>query len=154
MELWRQYVLSLIICSLSCWIISQIVSDSMHKELMHLVSGTILAIMILYPLSGIDLKAILYDRIPNIAMSTQFIEDGKTIAADAKAEYIKASCEAYILDKAEILGAVIEAEVALDDDMIPCYAIITGDIDSVVQNQLQNILAADLGIPKENQKWI
>lgn len=151
---WNQYILSLITCSLSCWIITQINTDPGRKELLHLISGAVLAIVILRPLHEVNYEELLYICIPNDTVSAQVLEDGEKLAAQAKTEYIKSTCEAYILARAEQLGAEIRVNISLDKDLIPIMAEITGNIDSTVRNQLQDILITDLGIPKEHQKWI
>lgn len=76
------------------------------------------------------------------------------MAEEARAEYIKTSCEAYILDKAKDLGVEIRAIFSLNGDLIPETAEISGTGGIREQKRLQKILMMDLGIPKENQIWI
>jgi hypothetical protein len=45
-------------------------------------------------------------------------------------------------------------DIFLNEDLLPEFAELTGDVAPQVQAQLQRILTTDLGIPKENQKWI
>lgn len=153
MDSWKQYIFSIVVCVFSCKIVSQIIFDPKRKALMHLVCGTVLAIFILRPLSNINLEDLLYFPLLDEGTAEHCITKGEKIAAEAQAEYIKASCEAYILDKAKRLGAEITAQVLLDENLIPQSADIEGSLDPDIQIQLQNILSDDLGIPKENQIW-
>lgn len=154
MDGWKQYVFSLIICSLSCGIILQIISDPKRKALMHLVCGTVLAVSILRPLSRIDLEDSLRIPVLDQFSADYFLAEGKKTALKAREQNIKGYCEAYILEKAKALDAEITAHVSLDEDLIPIFVEINGVVGPNIQMQLQNILTTDLGIPKENQKWI
>lgn len=151
---WKQYLFSLIICSFGFCVFAQIISDPRRKELLHLVSGIVLAILILRPLSGINPGELIRFYLPTDTESVAYVKKGEKTATEARAEYIKTACEAYILETAKKLGADIRVEFSLNKELIPTSAIIRGDVDIGVQNRLQNILMIDLGIPKENQKWI
>lgn len=153
MESWKQYLISIIVSALSCGIISQMISDTKSKELMHLLCGLILAISILHPLSRLDLKTLFSISISDSNMTDQYITEGKEIASEAKAARIKAYCEAYILEKAKAEGADIEVDLFLDENQMPASAEIEGTLEADIQSRLQNILVEDLGIPKENQTW-
>ena len=76
------------------------------------------------------------------------------MAAQARMDSIKASCETYILDRAKDLEADIRVDISLDDAGIPVFAELHAEPDSDVQSRMQTIITAELGIPKENQKWI
>jgi len=52
------------------------------------------------------------------------------------------------------LGAEITAKVSLDEALTPVFVEIGSENALTIQNELQTILTTDLGIPKENQKWI
>ena len=69
---------------------------------------------------------------------------------------IKGETEAYILDKAASLGVELEVDVLLEDmyPMAPKTVRLSGSVSPYVRNRLQNIIAEELGISKENQIWI
>ena len=154
MDSWKQYLFSIIVCSITCGIVSQIAAVGKRKELLRLICGVILTITILSPLSRLDLGELLY--IPQEAWDTAdyYIAKGEDVAFQEQAQCIKAAFEAYILDKAKSLGAEVSAEISLDETLVPVFAEITGGSDQGLQKELENILTTDLGIPKENQKWI
>ena len=154
MESWKSYLFSLVVCAFICGILSQIISDGKRKELLRLISGTVLAIVLLQPLSGINLEQLLQVPFQNLNAADTYIAEGEQIASEAQERIIEDICEAYILDKAKALGANIMVEISLDHDRIPVFAEMYGAAEADVQLQLQEILTTDLGIPKENQKWI
>lgn len=154
MDSWKQYVLSIIVCSLSCTVISQILPDPGRKNMMHLIFGMALAISILRPFTKLDLVELM--RIPEIDMTTAdgYIADGERLAEEVMEGHIKDACESYIQNKAKTLGSDILVEITMDEEMIPVFSEIRGEGVSDVQKALQQVLMSDLGIPKENQKWI
>lgn len=153
MEGWKQYVIGVIGCCLICGTVSRILSDSRGKEMLRMICGMILGITLLGPLSGIRPESLLLSPWPDRSPG-QYIADGEETANRIRSEYIKAACEAYILDKAEALGADIRAEILLGDGLIPASAVLSGRGSSHAQSCLEEILMTDLGIPKENQTWI
>lgn len=154
MNSWKQYILSIIVCLITCGIVSQIISDTKRKELVNLICGLILSISLLTPLTRLDLEDLWNIPAENWNGAEFYVSEGKKTASAEQAQYIKASCEAYILNKAKLLGADVTVQISLDEKLVPVFAEINGGADPGVQWELQNILMTDLGIPKENQKWI
>ena len=151
---WKQYIFSLIVCVLSCSVISQLISDGKRKRIFRLTCGITLAITLLHPISGITFDELLQFPEADWCDSDYYITAGKKAAFEAREERIKAYSESYILDKAKGLGTEIAAKVTLDENGIPDVAEIRGKGSEDVQIQMQTILTTDLGIPKENQIWI
>lgn len=151
---WKQFFFSLIVCSLSCSIVAQIAADSKTKALLRLICGVMLAVTILRPLSSADLETLL--DLPELNQNSPeiYIAEGEKNARDELERRIKASCEAYILDKAKKLGADITVQVSLHEDYVPAFLMIQGEVEPEIQRELQKIFTTDLGIPKENQQWI
>lgn len=151
---WKQYLYSVIVSALACGIVTRMVQDPKRKELIRLVCGMVLMITILRPLSGIR-PDILFQMAPEARNAASFyVTEGARAASEARAECIKASCEAYILDKAKQLGVAVEADISLDEALIPVFAEMIVQTDDPALQQLESILTTDLGIPKEHQKWI
>ena len=149
----REYFLSVVLCTLSCGIFSQIISNPRKKALMRLISGTILAITILQPLSHINKDLFGNISVPIQPSAACYIAEGETVAMEAQKRRIQSACEAYILSKAEALDIPIAVRIVLDENLIPDFAEIIGETDPDIKRQLENILMVDLGIPKENQIW-
>ena len=79
---------------------------------------------------------------------------GENLARDSMADIIKEETEAYILDKAADLHANLHVEVTVGEDNLPVAVTISGEASPYARRQIQAIIANDLGIAKENQKWI
>lgn len=151
---WQQYVLSVIICILCNGIVSQITSDTKGNSIVSLASSIVLVIVILRPITQINIQDQLNILQRNELPADCYIADGEKKASETKAEYIKSATEAYILDKAKMLGGEITALVQLDDNMVPVSVEIGETGKTSIQMQMETILAVDLGIPKEHQRWI
>lgn len=151
---WQQYLYSVIATSLCCAIVVRLLTGTKRKERMRLICGVIMAMTILRPLTDIDLEQVLQMPVQDLDCGESYIAEGEQAAAEALQTGIKASCEAYILDKAKALGMEIRPRVLLDEKMVPVSVRISGKADTKAQRILQEILTMDLGIPKENQEWI
>ena len=79
---------------------------------------------------------------------------GENLARDSMADIIKEETEAYILDKAADLHANLHVEVTVGEDNLPTAVTLSGEASPYARRQIQAIIANDLGIAKENQKWI
>lgn len=154
MEAWKGYILDILVASITASIFLQILPDSSKKELLHLLCGILLTVVILMPLSDIRLNDFL-DLTQYMPESSDYLlEHGTETAEEAKRQYITDRCEAYILDKAKALDAEILPFVQVDETFLPVYAEIQGDLEPQVQKKLEQMLVLDMGITKENQRWI
>lgn len=151
---WKMHLISIIVSALICSIISQLIANEKRKSLIHMISGTILAISILYPLSGIRLNDLLMMPFPEKNSAEYYIAEGKKTALEAQERFIKEACEAYVLNEAQAPESKVMVKFTLNTDLIPVFAELIGEVDTDMQVRLENILAEDLDIPKENQKWI
>ena len=155
MSHWDQCLYSILVCTVICGVVVQLVSDTRAKALVRMVCAVAVAISIGSPLSGIDLYKELQFFPQQWDEADAYVREGKRAWQEAGSACIEASCEAYILEKAKALGAeMIEVRITLDESQIPVFAEINGRMDREVQKNLQEILMTDLGIPKEQQTWI
>jgi len=153
MEVWKESVLGILVVSIVCSILLQIIPQSGRKEILQIISGVLLTVMILQPLSDIRLDEILDLKQYAPESADTLLASGKAAAESAKRQYITNSCEAYILDKAKALGAEILPVITVDESFLPVFAEIQGSIDPQTQKTLEQILIHDMGITKENQRW-
>ena len=61
--------------------------------------------------------------------------------------------EAYILEKANLLGVQVEVRVELSKDSIPFKSIITGKLSQDEKKVLSAFLQKEIGIQEEMQIW-
>lgn len=154
MPSWKQSILTFLICSLTCGILSQIVADTGKQKLMQFICGTLLAVTVLNGFTRIDPAEFLPISAGNGNLADNYIAEGEKAASEEQRKRITADCEAYILNKAKELGAEVTAKVFLDETFVPVFVEITCKSDKTLQQELQKILTMDLDIPKENQQWI
>ena len=62
--------------------------------------------------------------------------------------------QTYILSRAGAMDADIQASVTLGENFVPCHVRITGRISPINRSKLTQIIASELGIPREQQEWI
>ena len=124
------------------------------KGLIHLLSGIFLLLTLIRPITEISLRDMtrLHREIQNDAVRAS--DQGEDYAQAAMIRHIKEQCQAYILDKANALGAQIQAEFTLNAQMVPVGCTIRGQVTAYAKQQLRKILQSDLGIPREAQQWI
>lgn len=153
MELLRSYVLRIVTAALIAGIIMVMTRSSSQQPVIRLVCGVFLSVVVLQPLSG---------GIPEISLNwtEEAVREGKVLADEgaqtaqsAMADIITGELEAYILDKAADRNVSVEADVSLDEDLLPVRAIIRGTVSASVKAELEQLLEEELGILKENQTW-
>lgn len=153
----RQYFLSLTAASVICAVITALFpGKGTSEKLIKLVSGVMLCMIALQPVSRLDIGNFLDEWKFDLSAGADASGEGEILAREARYKLIKGSCEAYILDKATELGLDITVDITLSKDSIPKpqSVSIRGSISPYGKVQLQHILTNDLGIAKENQTWI
>lgn len=151
---WKQYLLSVLICTLICGVVSQILVDTKRKQLVQMICGIVIAISIFYPLTKVKLEKYMQFSDMDWNEADYYVSAGEKLSFTEREKCIQSTCETYILDKAKQLDTEIEVEIILNEEKVPCFAEIHYAGDSKIQSELQTILETDLGISKENQKWI
>ena len=150
---WKNYVFSVVVVSVSCGIVMQIIADTGKKELVRLICGVMISGVILRPMMNTRARNMLKWQNFDDNSTAQHIDAGELAAENMRRQYITEACEAYVLNKAESLGGEITPTILLDEACMPAYAEIQGDVEAGIQEELECILYLDLGIPKENQQW-
>lgn len=124
------------------------------RGLVKLVSGVFMAMTLISPLLTL--------RLPDMegwlssfdGEGSTIVSSGEEMAREAMDAIIKERTEAYILDKAAALDAVVAARVQTDEEGVPVRVTLRGDVSGEVKAQLSRIIASELGIGKEAQQWI
>lgn len=155
MEFLRQYVISVTVAAIVVAIFTALFDKgSGTGKMVRLVGGLVLTLVVIGPLVRID-----FDRqvfLPSAINSevSAAVSRGENLAREEVTSIIKTRAEAYILDKATSMSAVISADVTVGVDGMPSSAVIKGAVSPAAKMRLQNILETDLGISKENQVWV
>ncbi len=153
MEWLRQYVISVTTAAIVCGIVTSLLKSSSVKEVVKLICGVFLAYTVLAPITGMDFSdlAAFYPSYSQDAGEASAL--GEDLARETKADIIKRETEAYILDKAKELKLELTVDVSLDENQIPVSVRLSGEASPYARTKLQQIIANDLEIAKENQQW-
>lgn len=157
MEALSRYILSVIAGAFIVSILDSILDKkSGAGALMRLLGGIFIVFTIISPIVRLDFSGIA-DYFEEYSLEGESAAAwGESLADETYRGIIKSRTEAYILDKADELGAVLTVEVTLSDDEtpVPEEAALRGKISPYARTQLQQMMEAELGIAKENQLWI
>lgn len=153
MESLRQYVICVTAAALICGIVTGMTKKGPAGELIRLVAGLVLAFVVLYPISGLNLEDLPLDLVAFMEAGESMSAQGEKITREATEDIIKSRTEAYILDKAAALDISLTVEVLLDEENIPVGVILSGAVSPYARSRLTNVIEKDLGIAKEKQIW-
>ena len=153
----RQYIFGILCCALlSAGIKSIPISSGAMKTVLNRMCGILVVLSVLSPLLKFEFPN-LQNWESTIGLDSQaLVASGQQMAREQETEIISQQTRSYILDKAEALGAVIEAQVDLSDErpFVPVSVTIKGNLSPYARQMLENLIQNDLGIRKEDQVWI
>lgn len=151
----RQYIICVVCAALICGLLTGFMKDCGVKKILKLLCGIFLTFTVIRPIAGISIPDLpdlghIYDEAKEAA------GEGKRFAEDSLTDIITARSEAYILDKAKAMEVFLTAEVAtssVDGFPVPESVVLEGEISPEKKGLLSQLIADELGIPKENQVW-
>jgi hypothetical protein len=150
----RGWLLSVVAVSLLLSLAQSLVPEGSVRRALSLTGGLLLLLAMLQPLSHLDLAGLRPD-FSGLAQEVSRRQSELERQSDsALAARIAQRTEAYISDKAGELGIVCSPRVTVkageDGVPLPWSAVLRGTPSAV----LADVIAEDLGIPKERQKWV
>ena len=153
----REYLIGVTAAALVCGVVRTFVPEKgTLGAVVKMLLGVLMLLVVLQPVSGMSMDG-LFDWTEDISA------DAQTIVSSAESETkeemhgrIKQETRAYILSKAQSLGAQLEVAVELSDDVIakPVAVQITGAVSPYAKQTLMQMIEDDLGIDREAQQWI
>ncbi len=149
-----EYIAQAVAAALLCGIIVSMTKHSSGGSIVRMLCGVFMTIVLIQPLAGTNVS-FLESILPDITGDAEAVaSEGAAAAEDIRREYIKQRVQAYILSRAKTMEADIQANVSLDEDCVPVSVSIAGRISPLSRSRLTQIIASELGIPKERQEWI
>jgi len=122
-----------------------------------LAAGLLLMLCAIGPLAGLDYDSLAQSLAQLRVDRSQYARELDSQNSEILKKLIESETEAYILDKAEGLGARCQASVtyALDEEgrPYPSGVQITGELTEEQRRRLSGILEADLGVPVQKQTF-
>lgn len=152
----KSYLLSLISAAVICSIISIFIKkDSAYGSAIKIMCGVFLLVTAISPVLRVQIHNFTgyWDDLHSDA--NFIIENSEADAFEEACNIIKAQSEAYILDKASLLGLDVKVVITLNDTVPPSPYIveIKGAVSPYLKQKLQKIILDDLAIPEERQIW-
>lgn len=151
-----QYVIRLTAAALICGAVMSIADKKGTIGVaVKLLAGMFLTLTMISPWVQFhlnDLESLLDD----VQLSADRLTgSAQSATRDEMAKRITDSTAAYILEKAQSLGAEITVEIILDesDIPVPCLVRLSGSVSPYGKQKLSSIIENDLGIPPEEQIW-
>jgi hypothetical protein len=155
-EVLRQYILSVLAASIICAIAVKLAGkQGFPSASIKLTAALFLIITAISPLVTLRLDGITSYFGDLSASADAIIESGENAASKEASKIISERVAAYILDKAASYGMEISVSTQFSDaeTIVPDMVVIEGNASPYAKQRLQQVIAEDLGIPKENQIW-
>ena len=155
MDTLREYILSVVAAAILCSFVTAIAGKSASAgKVLKLVCGLILTFTLIRPIAKIELADFSRFMESIEADAAMAVVAGEDYYEESLAAVIQARTQAYILDKAQTLGAELQVQVHLNGELVPEEVVLTGSVSPYARGKLQSILVSELGIAKERQIWI
>ena len=149
-------MLSVICAALVCGILTDMSAKTSFEKLIRLLCSVFLAVTVVYPLIRYRFPAWNADMSIFQPGDEDAVAQGEKIYFQSIASIIRTETEAYILKEAKSIGADLTVAVELDAGNPPAPESVTirGNFEASVETTLSQLIADELGIPKEHQTWI
>ena len=154
MQALGRYVLTLTTSAMICGILLSLLPKGRTRTILQAVCGIFLAASALSPVLDLSIPDVSALPSEYLLAGEAFAQTGEEEARRETHQRIKQGLEAYILDKAADLHANLHVEVTVGEDNLPTAVTISGEASPYARRQIQAMIENDLGISKENQKWI
>lgn len=153
MESLGQYALT--VCA-GALLVSLAQSLSGQNAQVRWVCGLVLIFQVLTPLRQLEISTIWQNSNSFAAQAEQIAAQGREEAAQQLRAGIIERTAAYILDEAEAMGVTLQVTaLSLEDDSLaPCAVELRGHISPYNRQRLSSWLSEELGIGKEEQRWM
>jgi len=157
-EALRTWTCAIIGTAAVCSVLLVLTPEGRVKEVVRLLCGVAVSAAILSPLIDMDYssfsKGLAEYRLEAESLTASAEEESKNL----NRTYIEEKCQAYILDKAascgvKLISVRVRAQWSTDGYWYPVYAEISAQADEIKTDRIKSIIEAELGIPRENQRW-
>lgn len=148
------YILTVTAASILAAILRTLAGEGSMGKLVQLLAGVFVALTVISPLMHLELPDPARWLEDYAADGTAAAAAGENMARNASRAIITEQAEAYIVDKAALYRANLDAAVELDEDGAPVSVTLTGNVAPYARARLSQIIETDLGIGEEAQRWL
>lgn len=155
-DLIREYLIRVTAAALICGVATKLIHKGVIGSVIKLSAGIFMALTVISPLINIQLDSIADFTFDIQSAADAAAAEGEISAREAMAQIISEQTAAYILNKAETLGAMLTVEVTVSEDeyQIPSAVKIEGSVSPYAKSVLSAYISENLGISTEEQTWI
>jgi len=156
MEDIRTYLLSITAAAIVCGLLTRFLGNKgLLGSTVKLLAGIFMALTVIGPWVNIRIDALGDLRFGIAESAEDAAAAGENSAREAMSEIIIAQTQAYILDKADALGAQLAVTVELSGDMppVPCGVRLEGRVSPYAKKVISDMIEQELGIGMEEQIW-
>lgn len=154
----HQSIRQLCVLSLFCGAALSVLPEGGVKRVAEVTCTASLILALVSPLKALDMQTYALESAKRHELETAMTNDAQEAQQRLNRLVIEQEYEAYIMDKAKELGleglAVdVEVQWSLEGLWMPCGATLSGVYSQTGKERLSALMAADLGIPYERQRW-
>lgn len=154
----HQSIRQLCILSLLCGAALSVLPEGGVKRVAEVTCTASLILALVSPLKALDMQTYALESAKRHELEAAMTNDAQAAQQRLNRLVIEQEYEAYIMDKAKELGleglAVdVEVQWSLEGLWMPYGATLSGVCSQTVKERLSALMAADLGIPYERQRW-
>lgn len=150
----KAYLLSVVATAMMLSFGQALVPKGSVQKLVSFAGGLLIIFAVLTPIVDID-----YDAIARSMENFSVVEGAAPTFSSAQnrdwmEDIIKEECRAYILDKAEELGAEVNVEINLDEQTAcPVEVVLVGKTTAEQRIHLSEYIYRTMDIPVQRQEW-
>ena len=153
-DLLRDWILGLAATAAFCTVAMLLTPKGRVRQVVQLLTGLLMVLALLRPLLHPELTDLSLNLSKYRTQAEKLTDAGETLRQSLDRSIIEAQIQAYILDKAQSLGAAVDsAQVSVEWSTqgfwYPTGVTLRGTYDVA----LSRLLEAELGIPASAQRW-
>ena len=153
-ELLRTWLLGMIGAALFCAVASELTPKGAVKRVQSVLCGVVMASALLLPLLRMDLSDYALNLAQSREAAAEVTQSAGEISGRLNRRSIEAQLEAYILDKAQTLGAAVNGvSVSARWSTEGVWVPVAVTVDGTYSAALADVIEAELGVPQAAQSW-
>jgi len=151
----RSWVLGIAGAAMICAFAAALTPKSGVKKVVSLLCGVVMAAALLSPLGKLELSDYGLNLTKYRVGAAELTAEGEKLRESLDRSIIEEKTEAYILDKAQSMGAVVNgAKVTMQWSTEGFWYPVGAELQGDYHEALSRLLEAELGIPQKEQRWI
>lgn len=154
----HKWISTLIFTALVCFVMLTLTPPGRIRKAEELICGLVMITALISLVSGLDMSSYSETLAGYRSKAEELAQSGEEYSENLNRMIIEEKTEAYILDKAESIGASVhsvrvEAKWSGDRCWYPATAVLQSGCTEEEKAQLGRWMESELGITRERQTW-